>query len=393
MKTSAHVVTAFESSLVQQLRLCEDLSRVELARAMDVAPSTIGLYVDRLIKDGFLREGRRAPRQAGRPPITLELNAQAGQFVGVDFEARQLTAVAVDFSQQILKHRQESLRADDDADSVVAKINKAIRAVAGRQRPLLGVGVAVPGTVDDRRGVAVHYEYIRNWRQVPLVERLTEQFEAPIYLENNIRAMALAERWFGNAAAVEDFVCVGVRSGIGAGVVLNGQLYRGTSNLAGEIGGWQRATGASTLEEQASVRAILQRVASRIAGGGTSLCKLRPGGKVLLAEVLQAARDGDLLVMDVLHGAVQAIGEAISQLDLLLNPEQVVLAGPLAELGELFLEPLRNVVARRTPQQHAPPPRLVASQLGEFGGALGAAAIAVHQWRPAPKGSKTHART
>jgi glucokinase len=389
MKTKPRVAAALESSLIQHLRLREGVSRVDLARAMDVAPSTVGLYVDRLIRDGFLREGNKSRGQAGRPPITLELNPEAGQFVGVDFEARQLSAVAVDFSQQILKRRQMSIRATDTASSVIEKIHEAISAVAPPARPLLGIGVAVPGSVDDKRGVALHYEFIRNWHNVPLVEWLAERFAVPIYLENNIRSMALAERWFGQCMDVEDFVCVGIRSGIGAGVVIKGQLYRGKNNLAGEIGGWFRGNGSGdahgfkTLEQQASVRAILQQITEAAAAGDTTSLKMRAGQTVALEDVLQAARSRDPLVIGTLRRAATSLGEMISQLNLLLSPEQIVIAGPLAGLGNLFLDPVREEVARLAPPLHAHPPRIVASQLGDYGGALGAAAIAVHQFMPA----------
>jgi glucokinase len=390
MKTKPRVVAALESSLIQHLRLRDGVSRVELARAMDVAPSTIGLYVDRLIRDGFLREGTKARGQTGRPPITLELNPRAGQFIGVDFEARQLSAVAVDFSQRILQRRRMAIKASDTAATVVEKIDEAIEAVAVQRRPLLGIGVAVPGTVDEKRGVAVHYQYIRGWRDVPLVEQLAKRFAVPIYLENNIRSMALAERWFGQCMDVDNFVCVGIRSGIGAGVVIKGQLYRGKSNLAGEIGGWAvgiddnaAADGVATLEQHASVRAVLQQVSDAASSGEKTKLKVRAALKVSLDELLEAARNGDQLVCRVLREAGRSLGQMISQLNLLLSPEQIVIAGPLAGLGDIFLDPVREIVWRLTPPLHAQRPRIVASQLGDFGGALGAAAIAVHQFMPA----------
>jgi N-acetylglucosamine repressor len=390
MKTKPSAVTALESTLISHLRFREGLSRVALARAMDVAPSTVGLYVDRLIENGFVLEGRKSRGQAGRPSITLELNSKAGQFVGVDFEARQISATAVDFSQRTLERRQETIGAADNAESVVAKIKDTIAAVAIGRRPLLGIGVAVPGSVDGKRGVALHYEFIRDWKNVPLVEKLSEHFDVPIHLENNIRAMALAERWFGQAIEVDNFVCLGIRSGIGAGVIVRGQLLRGINNLAGEIGGWHRppAPGApadsfSTLEQQASVRAILRQISEAAQAGRRTSLKVSTSQPLALADVLVAAREGDALVREVLLNTGRVLGQTISQLNLLLNPEQIVIAGPLAQLGNIFLDPIREVVASLTPPLHAQPPRIVASQLGEFGGALGAAAMAVNQWKPA----------
>src|SRR5262249_42610460 len=130
------------------------------------------------------------------------------------------------------------MNAADTAQTAVRKIKNAIEMVSGAGPRLLGIGVGVPGTVDIRRGIAVHYEFIRGWRAIPLGEQLSRSFGVPVYLDNNIRAMTLAERLFGGAKEADNFVCLGVRSGIGAGVVVDRKLHRGIGNTAGEIGGW-----------------------------------------------------------------------------------------------------------------------------------------------------------
>lgn len=389
-KTKQNAVAVLESALIQRLRVRDGVSRIDLARELNLAPSTIGLYVDRLIADGVLREGKKCQSGSGRPPTILELNPHVGQFVGVDFEARQVSATAVDFSQEALHRGREKILASDSAESVIEKITRAISDVAGQGRRLLGIGVGVPGTVDNQRGIAVHYEFIRGWRKIPLADRLAQEFGVPVYLENNIRAMALAERWFGGMRDVENFVCLGIRSGIGAGVVLGGKLHRGLGNMAGEIGGWpcSPADGdphsplSNTLEHMASVRAVLQQLTEAAQGGAKTSLKLRTNRTVTIEEMLHAARDGDPLVATVLRQTAAFIGWTICQINLLLNPEQIVIAGPLAELDHAFLKPVREVVEGLTPQLHARVPRIVASQIGEFGGALGAAALAVHHWRP-----------
>jgi predicted NBD/HSP70 family sugar kinase len=274
------------------------------------------------------------------------LNPKAGQFVGVDFEARQISATAVDFSQQTLTRHKESIRAGETPSRVLRRIKNAICQVCDPNSNLVGIGIGVPGSVDAKRGIAIHYEYIRDWHNVPLVEQIKDEFEVPVYLENNTRAMALAERWFGRAKDVDNFICLGIRSGIGAGVVINGQLYRGQNNLAGEIGSWrcpldERNDGLGrTLEEQASVRAILEQVSSAVAREKMSdISSQQP----LMFDLLQqAARSGDPVVLEVLRNAGHTIGWAVHQFNLLLNPEQIIVAGPLAMLGGAFLNPIRE---------------------------------------------------
>ncbi len=390
-KAKHNNATAVATAVIHRLRFADGVSRIELAREMGLAPSTIGTYVERLIADGVLREGRKYEYTAGRPATILELNPQMGQFVGVDFEARQVSATAIDFSQESLNRRNVEINSTDSAQVVVRKIKQAITDVGGIGPKLLGIGVGVPGTVDIQRGIAVHYEFIRGWRGIPLAEQLSQKFGVPVYLENNIRAMALAERLFGRAKEVENFVCLGVRSGIGAGVVLDGKLHRGLENMAGEIGGWPCPTiddaingsRPTTLEHMASVRAILMQLTDEVRRGAKTSLVLQTNRPIQIEEVLTAARDEDLLVVRVLSQAAAYLGRTICQINLLLNPEQVIIAGPLAELDRSFLTPLRCVVEQLTPKLHGRVPRIEASQMGEFGGALGAAALAVQHWTPA----------
>ncbi len=389
-KTKQKAVAALESALIQRVRFTDGISRIDLAREMSLAPSTIGLYVDRLISNGILREGQKSQCDAGRPPTTLELNPQVGEFVGVDFEARQLSAVAIDFSQEFLNRRQEKIHSSDSAETVVEKIVQGIAGVTGQGRRLLGIGVGVPGTVDNRRGIAMHYEFIRGWREIPLADELSQKFGVPVYLENNIRAMALAERWFGRARDVEDFVCLGIRTGIGAGVVIDGKLHRGIGNMAGEIGGWpcpplDNEVGyvpSDTLEHKASVRSILEQLTAAIRGGAKSSLNVGTNRTVTLDDMLRAARFDDPLVTKVLGQTAAYVARTICQLNLLLNPQQIIIAGPLSELDRTFLQPIRDMVEQLTPRLHGRVPRIVASQIGEFGGALGAAALALNHWKP-----------
>lgn len=373
-----------ESELIRHVRLSRSVSRIDLARQMSLAPSTVGVYVDRLLNEGYLLEQRKAVRAAGRPPTILELEPKAGEFIGVDFEASQIVVTSVDFSQRILQQRVSRILSSDSAERVIEKIEAAIAAIDLRYR-LLGIGVGVPGIVDNKKaGMALHYEHIRGWKNIALAERLSDRFQVPVHVENNIRAMAFAEQWFGAARGIDDFVCVGVRSGIGAGVVVNGQLHRGQDDLAGEIGGWPCEAGPGhvlTLEQVASVRSLLDQLTEAVHSGASNRLVLTRN-RVLLEEMLRAAHESDPLVLELLRRAAHEVGRVITQLSLLLNPKKVILAGPLASLDDAFLRPVRETAERLTPAIHSQVPEIVASQFGKYGGSLGAAALAVHQWQP-----------
>lgn len=369
-------------SVVRQLRLRHGVSRVELARQLAVAPSTVGIHVDRLVDDGFLREGRLLRTGSGRPPTVVELNPEAGQFIGIDLDAREIYAVSVDFAQRKIQQRIEPIRPTDRADDVVSRIATAIESVRDDSRELLGVGLAIPGTVDAESRIGLHYEFIEGWTNVEIGSRIGAAFDVPILIENNIRAMALAERWFGSGVDCENFLCVGVRSGIGSGIVLNGELYRGVNGLAGEIGNWPVASNGSgtvTLEQIASLRVIQQTLTRVIHAGHPTGLKL-VNRTVPVEQILAQAAAGNPLVQDTLKTAANAIGQVLAQLSLTLNPSRLIICGPLADLETAFVSPLRESMTAVMPAFHSRIPEVICSNLGQLTGALGAAALATQAW-------------
>ena len=358
IKTKHKVVARVEAELLRRLRTGGGLSRVELARALHLAPSTAGIYVDRLVRDGFVAESHKSAPANGRPPTVLVPNPDGGRFVGVDFEARSILAQSVDFSQRAVKQCRRAIRMGDSVERILSRIAEAVRgALDGDRRPLLGIGVGVPGAIDSTRGVALGYEFIRGWKDVPLAQRLGDEFRVPVHLENNIRSMAMAELWFGQGRGLRNLVCLGVRTGIGAGVVADGRLLCGEHGGAGQIGKWPVRGG--TLESVASLGAILA------------------AARLDFAELCAAA--GEVKVRRVLRRAAEFHGAALHQLHLLFDPQRIILVGPLAELGAAFLDPLTAAMQRRCEDTA---PEIVNSTLGQFSGALGAAALALHAWKP-----------
>jgi glucokinase len=375
IRTKHQLVARVEAELLQRLRAHDGLSRVDLARELQLAPSTAGIYVDRLLRERFILESRKAGREQGRPPTLLVPNPDGGRFVGVDFEARSILATVVDFSQQMVKQARRAIREDDSVERILGRIAEIVRAVNdGDKRPLLGIGVGVPGTIDPVTGVALGYKFIPGWKDVPLAGRLAEEFGVPVHLENNIRSMAMAEQWFGQGRGLRNFVCLGVRTGIGAGIVADGRLLRGEHGSAGEIGRWiapvdstQGEKSRCTLESVASLQVVLA------AASAAMKCEID------LGALRAAAEAGNRKILHVLGRAADVHGWAIHQLQLLFDPQRLILVGPLADLGPVFLDLLEKSVRRYSPEE---PSEIVNSTLGQFSGAFGAAALALHQWKP-----------
>lgn len=400
VKSKQQQVASLEAELLRRVRTHGGLSRVQLARELKLAPSTAGIYVDRLVREGFLIEtGTTGHDAAGRPPTALIPNADGGRFIGVDFEARNLMATVVDFSQQPLRQVHKTLRPSESAAQILTKIEQAIDEVMAQDpRPVLGIGIGVPGLIDPVANVAVRYDLIQGWKNVPLGARMSERFQVPVFLENNIRSMALAELWFGAGRGLRNIVCIGIRSGIAAGVLVNGQLLHGSQHRAGEIGHWicpvplELAsvlnppssgewiwqTGAK-LEQVASLPAIVAAAQRGVQEGRQTTLAAAPG-ELDIDAVLSAVAAGDEFACSLVQAVGRVHGWVAHQVNELFNPERIVFAGPLASVGDAFLGPVRE-----TAREFGDAGReldIVSSTLGQYNGAVGAAALALHQWQP-----------
>ncbi len=399
VKSKHKIIAGVEAELLKRLRARGGMSRVELARELNLAPSTAGIYVDRLIREKFLQESAKVDRDFGRPPILLAPNPDGGRFVGVDFQPRNISATAVDFSQKPLKNTQVPVRVSDSLEQIFTKIEQAIdEVVVDDYRPVLGIGVGLPGVIDPVNGVALHYSRITGWKNIPFGARLSAKFKVPVFLENNIRSMALAELWFGQGCGISNFVCLGVRTGIAAGIVIGGQLHRGRDNFAGEIGNWSCPTmlahkpgkspislswqAGQTLESLASTPGIVSAAEQALQAGVKTRIKLEKGG-LRFEDVARAYLDGDELATQIIGQAAFALAWSAVQIRQLLNPDKIILAGPLTTLGDAFLDTIKQTARQLSTEPVTDLPLVVYSNLGEYNGALGAAALALHQWKPA----------
>jgi glucokinase len=211
--------------------------------------------------------------------------------------------------------------------------------------------------------------------------------------------MALAELWFGQGRGLADWLCLGIRSGIGAGIVAGGQLLRGANYRAGEVGRWrspwpQRSathffvtetlplTTNPELQEVASARVVLAALERMRQAGEITVLANKPE-PLAIADVVLAAQQQDSPTLQIIEVAAEALGWAVSELALALSPDRIILAGPLTLLGDTLLQPLRTRAQELLRAAGADTPLILNSTMGEYSGALGAAALAVHEWKPA----------
>lgn len=211
-------------------------SRADLARELRVSPALITQHTRQLISDGLLQELSHSPSQGGRPARLLGLVADAGRAIGVKVVADHVALVEAGIDGTVIRSATEPF--DASAGTAITRLATLLSTfIAGNsgEAPLLGVGVGVPGNVDEQDVGTVDSTQL-GWQRVPLGEVLRQELNLPVLVENNVNALAMAEMLHGQARGHEDALVVTIGTGIGAGIIADGQLLRGRAGGAGEIG-------------------------------------------------------------------------------------------------------------------------------------------------------------
>ena len=364
---------ALLSTTILHLRSRRATSRTALAKTLGASASTLGLYVDQLTEMGFVQELGLGKASVGRPQRLLGLRAQAGWFAGIEFNAQRVQAASVDFAGKLLASEKLELPEQPDMPTVLRALVELLDKLrAGRTEPLLGIGIGAAGIVDRKKGVARYFSFVKQWKDVPLVDILHQRYRVPATLENNLRVIALAERWFGDGQDLNDYVVFGPRSGFGMSIMHNGELMRGAHEVAGEVGlwSWPQPDGTHAMHDVLSATAVYRRLA-----------KLAPDAPLpadLRAELVKVAvpdsAEWKAVVLD--------FARVVRSVQLLVDPEKIFLHGPLTSLGEQFCQEISDLVTSLPPQLPGMKIQLVPSTLGDDAGALGAASLAMEAWEP-----------
>ena len=312
--------------------------------------------------------------------------------VGIDIGGTNIVAgtVAEDGSE-LLGLVSEPTFSEQGADAVLARIVKLTKAsmAAARGKEIAGIGIGSPGPLDTKTGVVLLTPNL-GWTNFPLRDRLTQALGLPATLDNDANCAIFGEWWRGAARGADYVVGLTIGTGIGGGIVLGGQVYRGASDIAGEIGHMTiDSTGRlckcgnyGCLEAYASGPAIAARAVEGIRpGADTALPKYVNGdlSKITAQLVYEAAHDGDDYAREVVKDTAKFLGAGVASLINIFNPEVVVVCGGVTLAGDRLFEPLRAEVRRRAFKPATDVCRIVPGELTGTAGVYGAAAVFIKQ--------------
>jgi predicted NBD/HSP70 family sugar kinase len=306
--------------------------------------------------------------------------------LGIDVGADKVLVQLADLSGTILATERRQTRMAQDARALL----KALRAAAATalrrggipRASLKAVAVGTPGIVDPASGRIALAPQLPGWEGIDLASALGCSFRCPVLVENEVRLSVLAERWRGAAQEIDDAVYVQVGVGIGAGILIGGELYRGADGAAGEIGylpypgGRPLGNGPGPFEDAAGGNAFARLGREAAAGDGGRLLRQLAGGDANAVDakvVFAAARQGDAAAGAIVDELTRTLAHGIAAVVAVLNPSTVIVGGGLSRAGAELLEPLDRHVSKLVPLR----PRFVLSSFGDESVALGAVRLAL----------------
>lgn len=379
-----------KATVLDLIRQNKKLSRKELADLTGLSPTACGSITRELIKDGFLYETGQGESTGGRKPVMLELKPNSYFAVGFDIGMNELKMVMADITANILIQRHFDYSPGISVDKVIELIKEKFFEIINREKlsadKFIGCGLSIPGILERTTNKIIIAPNLA-WNEVDLGTKVSEALGMPVFIENEAMCSAICEHWIGKCTNFENFICINIESGIGAGIFIGDSIYRGYSGSAGEIGHLivkenGRLCGCGNkgcLETYASIRYMLEEINERIKNGYSSET-IRPGtGALSWEQMVDAACNGDELCRQVLNKGAVYIGYAVAFLINTLNPEAIVLGKCFTDYAPLVMDTLIKTVNEKALKYPASKVKILTSEFGMNSSALGAAMIPIRK--------------
>ncbi|HEX7555872.1 MAG TPA: ROK family transcriptional regulator [Leptolinea sp.] len=375
------------STTLNLIRDRGSITRAEIIQITKLSAPTISSLVNILIDSDFVREGGIGLSSGGRKPVVLEFNYDVRKILGIDMGATHITIVLMNLKGEVSQRFSYHLDVLTKPQEALQTINNAVKNILNKAgltgRDLLGIGYTVPAPlVNDRTGEFITH-YMPAWKNIHCITTIHEvTSDVPVYFENDANAAAIAEKWWGCGLGYDNLVYIKLGTGVGSGLVINGDIYKGFNGTAGEIGHTTieadgrkcRCGNRGCLESYIGIQGILS--------DGRNALKDNPKWKDRLADldvkgVVLAAREGNQECEKIITTAGWYLGIGLANIINLVNPGLLILGGDLADAGQMLLEPARKSLVERTVGFNTRTENLVIGEMGSNAVAIGAATLVI----------------
>lgn len=386
MSVVAYKAFMLKRRIILALATEGDCTIADLSRILNVSNPTITKLVGELIQEGYVRDLGKIETGGGRRPCAFGLVSDSGYFLGVTILDDALCFGVIDLNKNTVTVQQEipfSYSTNTQfIETLAERIREFIATLGTAKDKILGMGITVKGRVDAASGVIYN---TMNTDGYPLARIIWEKTGIETIVENDTRAMTYAEYLSGDNNGVQNALFINIGRGIGVGIIVRGKLYYGKSGFSGEFGHIPffdnekicQCGKKGCLETEASGVALEAIFAERLREGASSILseRFRAGGTIGMHEIIEAAKNDDVLSIDLITSIGEKLGRGISVLINLFNPELVVIGGPLSEVGDYLMLPIRTALNKYSLRLVTRDTTLRLSTLGDTAGVLGAALL------------------
>lgn len=382
------VKTINKKRVLQCIQENPSISRAEIASKINISKPTVSLLVDELIQEKWVLESGigESSSQGGRRPIQLYFNEKCAYIIGTDIGGTKVKTVICDLGGNMICSSKFTTSQYLES-GLLKQIHKEVSCMLQKHdidsNKILGMGAGVPGVTETTSGVVMEAPSL-NWVRYPFITEAKRYFPFPIFVDNDVNVAALGEQWLGNAKSKENVLFMAVGTGIGSGIIIHNQLYRGSSNAAGELG--YMVTDKNDMKNE--FKPIFHRYGylESVAGGkaiGEKLTKCiqqhpdhsyyEQANTIELSGEMAftLAKSGDKIAIQVIDEAMEHLAYGIINAASLLNPEIIILGGGVLKSSDYILPRLRRIVNQYLPSTV----ELKISQLGGNAGVLGAVSL------------------
>jgi predicted NBD/HSP70 family sugar kinase len=353
----------------------DGLSRAELARNTGLSPATVSAIAADFVKVGVASMTKQRISKGGRPAIPLLFNADFQNLIGIEMGSSHISAVRTDLFGTIQDRINMDIDVQNNPEDALTAICECITGlVNASDNPILGIGIGVPSPVEQSPEHRLSSQILPKWQNENLAAKVSKKVDLPVMIDNDANLGALAEHWWGAGRGSTDIVYIKASTGIGVGLIANGNIYRGAFGIAGEIGHIIMLRGGplcrcgleGCLEALVGTPAILSKARKQLVGDIPDLPAL-----------IERAQNGCETSSIIIQETGQWLGEAVANLIKTVNPNRIVLGGRICTAGPKLLQSLQETVNQRLPSSWAKSTEILFGQVDHEPVAVGAATLLI----------------
>jgi N-acetylglucosamine repressor len=364
------------------------ISRIGISRRLKISRPTTSAYISELIEDGLIEEIGKSDSTSmgGKKAVLLQFNNRAGYILGVMIGVRNIRIALTDMGSNIVEvikvPTEEWLGPDAVIDKLIKNLKEIIKNTGISREEIIGTGIGATGLVDGKEGMVIFSPNLSGWNNINLKKIIQKKFGLPTFIENECRVQAIAEKRYGLAKDISNFVCVETGTGIGTGVFIDNKLMVGNKGMAGEIGhiitnlAGNRVChcgNVGCLETLCSTTSLLEDIENDIKKSRKSSGYKREGLK--LEDLFVLYGQGDEIVTRNVDNNARYLGIGISNTIKMFNPEIVIIHGEVIKFGERYLNKVKESVSKNTFPKVKDNYNIRFSEMGDNVGVIGAATI------------------